>query len=62
VKNQPVEGGRASENNAKRFIKKRQGIYVVLEPVKNPEAYMKFNADGNNDIDGDDKDGGVEME
>lgn len=45
VENQPVERGKASVNNAKRFIKKREGIYVVLEPVKDPEAYMKFPVD-----------------
>ncbi|TAQ87960.1 hypothetical protein B7494_g3729 [Chlorociboria aeruginascens] len=34
VKNQPIEEGRARENNARRFEKKLEGIYVVLTPKK----------------------------
>jgi hypothetical protein len=49
VADQPIEGGRARENNAKRFVKKRVGLYVVLEPVKNPEAYWKVQEPADND-------------
>ena len=45
VRDQPIEEGRAKDNNAARFVKKREGLYVVLEPVKNPEAYMKVDYD-----------------
>jgi len=52
VRNQPVEGGRAKDNNAARFRKKRDGLYVVFEPLDNPELYMKAddeNGGGNMD-------------
>lgn len=45
IRDQPIQEGRAKENNAARFLKKRDGLYVVLEPVKNPEAYMKVDYD-----------------
>jgi len=41
IKGQLIEEGRARDNNARRFVKKREGIYVVLEPIKNPEEYAK---------------------
>jgi hypothetical protein len=51
VKDQPIEEGHARENNAKRFMKKRVGLYVILEPVKNPEAYWKLqNYSNYNDV------------
>jgi hypothetical protein len=31
-------------------VKKREGLYVVLEPVKNPEAYMKVDYDDDGDM------------
>lgn len=54
---QPIEEGHARENNARRFVKKRMGLYVILEPVKNPEAYWKVQGFG--DDDGADKQNGV---
>ena len=48
VKNQPEERGRAKDNNAARFLKKREGLYFVLVPIENPEAYMKIDHDGDN--------------
>jgi hypothetical protein len=41
IKDQPIEEGIAKDNNAARFRKKRDGLYIILEPVENPEAYMK---------------------
>jgi hypothetical protein len=45
VRYQPFEEGRAKVNNAARFRKKRDGIYVVLMPVEDPDAYMKNKLD-----------------
>lgn len=53
VKNQPEEGGRARDNNAARFLKKEEGLYVVLVPIENPEAYMKTDYGDDNDDGGD---------
>lgn len=53
VRTQPLEGGRAKVNNAARFRRQRDGLYVVLVPVENPAAYMK--ADDDNDGDAGDK-------
>jgi hypothetical protein len=50
VRDQPIEEGRAKDNNARRFVKKREGLYVVLEPVKNPEAYMNVDYDDDGDM------------
>jgi hypothetical protein len=53
VEDQPIEEGRARENNAKRFVKKRAGLYVVLEPVKAPETYLKLPSYSDDDEDDD---------
>ncbi|KAG0651302.1 hypothetical protein D0Z07_1808 [Hyphodiscus hymeniophilus] len=45
VRHQPVEGGRAKHNNLARFRQTRDGLYFVLEPVHNPELYMKVEND-----------------
>jgi len=42
IENQKTEGGKAAVNNEKRFEKVRQGIYIILEPVKNKAAYQVF--------------------
>jgi hypothetical protein len=47
VRDQPIEDGRAKDNNAARFVKKREGLYVVLVPIEKPEACMKID-DGDN--------------
>lgn len=57
VKDQPIEGGRAKDNNAKRFTRKVEGIYWVYERIESPKAHMK--AQGlrtGNTSDGDDED------
>jgi hypothetical protein len=51
VKNQPVEEGRARVNNAGRFRKKREGLYVVLEPIQDPEVYLKMKNPDNDEGD-----------
>lgn len=38
VKDQPIEEGRARVNNAGRFRKKREGLYIVLEPIQDEET------------------------
>ncbi len=53
VEGQKVEKGNAKLNNAKRFRKKRQGIYMVLEPVANSHDYKKAQVDGGDDEDED---------
>jgi hypothetical protein len=59
VKDQPIEEGRARDNNARRFVRKIDGIEYVYERIKSPEAYRKVQAPPN-DItsDGDDEDDG----
>jgi hypothetical protein len=57
VRDQPVEEGRAKDNNARRFVKKVDGIHWVYERIKSPEAYMKVQVpQTGNDNDGDDED------
>ena len=41
VRGQLIEGGRARDNNGRRFVKRKEGIDIVLEPVKSLEAYLK---------------------
>ena len=53
LKSQPEEGGRAKDNNAARFRKQRDGLYVILVPIDNPEAYMKIEYEDDNDDAGD---------
>jgi hypothetical protein len=36
----PTEEGHPKENNAKRFMKKREGLHVVLVPIETPEAFQ----------------------
>jgi hypothetical protein len=50
VRNQPLEEGDAKLKNAARFQKQTDGLYVILVPIDNPEAYWKI----------DDGDGGDE--
>lgn len=50
VKNQRLEDGRAKANNAARFERQRDGLYVVLVPVENSEAYMNIEYDDDNDV------------
>jgi hypothetical protein len=57
VKDQPIEEGRAKDNNAKRFNRKVEGIYWVYERIESPKAHVK--AQGlrtGNTSDGDDED------
>ena len=54
IKGQKIEAGRARDNNARRFAKQKGGLYVVLNPVKSPEKYMKIPALTEEDDDNDD--------
>jgi hypothetical protein len=57
VQDQPIEEGRAKDNNARRFIRKVDGIYWIYERIKSPEAYMKVQVpQTRNTSDGDDED------
>ncbi|PMD35276.1 hypothetical protein L207DRAFT_637659 [Hyaloscypha variabilis F] len=59
VHNQPIEEGRAKENNARRFVRKIDGIFWVYERISSPEAYMKVQVHvphTSNTSDGDDED------
>jgi hypothetical protein len=57
VQSQPIEEGRAKENNARRFIRKIDGIYWTYERIKSPEEYMKVQVpQTGNTSDGDDED------
>ena len=57
VQSQPIEEGRAKENNARRFIRKIDGIYWIYERIKSPEEYMKVQVpQTGNTSDGDDED------
>jgi hypothetical protein len=57
VKNQPIEEGRAKDNNARRFVRKIDGIHWIYERIKSPEAYMKVQVpQTGNTSDGDDED------
>jgi hypothetical protein len=58
VRNQQIEEGRAKENNARRFVRKLDGIYWVYELIKSPEEYMKIQvpqtghtSDGDDEVD-----------
>ncbi|KAG9248637.1 hypothetical protein BJ878DRAFT_487159 [Calycina marina] len=42
IRGQAVEDGKANNNNEKRFEKVREGVHLVLKPVKNPEAYKAY--------------------
>lgn len=53
VKDQPIEEGRAKDNNARRFVRKIDGIHYIYERIRSPEAYMKVQAPPS---DGDDED------
>ena len=48
-----MEGGRAKINNAARFRKHRDGIYIVYLPIDDPDAYMKIQNEDENDDAGD---------
>ncbi|KAE9380281.1 hypothetical protein N431DRAFT_361804 [Stipitochalara longipes BDJ] len=41
VRNQPIEEGRAKENNARRFVRKIDGIHWIYERIRSPEAYTQ---------------------
>jgi len=45
IEGQKIEDGKPAKNNEKRFERVRQGIHVVLRPVKNPEAYKIYDYD-----------------
>jgi len=45
VEGQQIEDGKPAENNDKRFKRVRNGIHVVLQPVKNPDAYKIYDYD-----------------
>ena len=42
VKDQKIEDGKPSKNNERRFKRVLEGIHIVLQPVKNPEAYQVY--------------------
>ena len=41
VKNQKIDHGNPKETNAKRFKKRREGLYVVYDLIEGPEVYKK---------------------
>jgi hypothetical protein len=53
VKDQPIEEGRAKDNNARRFLRQIDGVDYIYERIRSPEAYMKVQAPPS---DGDDED------
>jgi hypothetical protein len=50
VKGQEIEMGVARENNARRFKKKREGMYVILEPIETLDSYMKAVVDDSGEL------------
>ena len=57
VKDQPIEEGRARDNNARRFVRKIDGIHYIYERIKSPEVYRKAqNPPSDSTSDGDDED------
>lgn len=56
VKDQPIEGGRAKDNNARRHKRKFDGIGYIYERVKSPEGDKKVQTPPTGNVsDGDDE-------